>query len=143
MKAPTLKVVGAVCGGRLDAPASLRLRDALKRFDGQKIVIALSEWTKPRSVAQNAYWFAVLHEHAVPVFRSYGDAWTNWDIHEHVMEALGYQKVLKGKGGKLTVARLHSSDFSTRQWETFMEEARAHLAQEHGIALPLPGEEIS
>ena len=136
----TYEFDGEVSGGRLDPAVAVLIGNALRRLDGRRVLLTLREWTKPRSLAQNAYWFAVLEKHAVPAFRDYGDNWTAWKVHEHVMEELGYQEVLTGKNGKLTVARKHSSEFTSKEWEEFMERARAHLAAEHGISLPLPKE---
>ena len=139
MKAPSLKVVGAVCGGRLDAPASQRLRDAIARFDGRKLVIALQEWKKPRSIQQNAYWFAVLNEHVVPLFRATGSDWDDYKIHCHVMRKLGYEQTLICPDGSMERVRDESSNFTADQWEEYMHRARSLLAG-YGIMVPEPNE---
>ena len=138
----TYEFEGKVSGGRLDPSAARLVADVVRRLDGKKVLLTLREWTKPRSSQQNRYWFGILGKYAVPEFRKTGSPWSEWTVHEHVMKALGYEEVLIDPQGKLYVSRMHSSEFTTEQWEVFMEEARAWFATEHGISLPLPNEEM-
>ena len=137
----TFEFDGQVSGGRLDPSVAALVGNALRRFDGKKVLLTLREWRKPRSNQQNAYWFGVLGRYAVPEFRKTGSPWSEWTLHEYVMGELGYEEVLTDPAGKLYVSRLHSSDFDTEQWEVFMEEGRAFLATEHQIYLPHANEE--
>lgn len=139
---PAFEFSGHVTGGRLDPAVALLVGNAVRRFDGNKVLLTLREWTRKRSIAQNAYWFGVLEKYAVPAFRETGHPWSQFTIHEYVMNELGYQEVLVAPDGKLFVSRMHSSDFDTRKWEVFMEEGRAFLAVRHGVHLPLPHEEL-
>ena len=129
--------------GKVSSPV---IRDdiakAIQSLDGKLVDITIEPHKKKRSLNQNAYWFGILDKYAVPVFREYGDNWSSFSIHEYVMNELGYQEVLSDKKGRLFVTRKHSSKFTTKDWEEFMERARAYLASEHGVFIPLPGEDL-
>lgn len=135
-----LSIVSPVIKGKLPAEQSNQIKDFLAEMEGKLIAITIKEYKKPRSLNQNDYWFKMLTDYALPVFRDYGDNWTPFKIHEYVMNELGYQDVLFGKGGKLVVSRKESKKFNTAQWEEFMERARALLATDHGVFIPLPNE---
>ena len=133
-----------ISGGKISSSQVRRdIIKALKSFDGKRVDIEITDGSKKRSLSQNAYWFAALEKHAVPVFREYGDNWSTFSIHEFIMNELGYQEALTDNKGRVFVSRKHSSRFTTKQWEEYMERARAYLAMEHGIAIPLPNEIIA
>lgn len=133
-----LEFIAEIKGGGIVPP--LYVRSFLRHCEGKQARIILGWELKKRSLDQNAYWFGVLDKHVVPVFRDYGDSWTAFKVHEYIMEELGYKEVLLDPQGKPFASRIHSSGFSTKQWEEFMERARALLATDHGIYVPLPNE---
>lgn len=136
--------IAPVTGGVIAPDVRQDIAQAIKTIpNGKKVRITIAAYTKKRSKNQNDYWFAALDKYVVPKFREYGDNWSSWSVHEYVMNELGYQEVLTDPKGRLYVTRKHSKAFNTVQWEEFMERARAYLAQEHGILVKLPNEEMN
>jgi hypothetical protein len=131
---------GIISNGRLPRPVSQEIAGILRKLEGKKAAITIAQARKRRSLNQNAYWFGMLNKYAVPVFRDYGDNWDEFSVHEYVMGELGYVETLVKPGGALFKVRKSSRNFSTKEWEEFMERARAFLLVEHGISLPFPNE---
>ena len=132
---------GTVTKGKFTGGAAVR--DLLQGLpDYMEIEVIVREYKKTRSTSQNSYWFAMLDKYVVPVFREGGDNWSSFSVHEYIMNELGYQEVLCDPKGKLFVCRKHSKEFNTVVWEDFMGRGREFLIRVHGIALPLPNEEI-
>ena len=137
---PAREFTGTVLGGRLPPEVQRGITATLDRLEGKRVVLTVALAKKKRSTNQNAYWFGMLGKYVVPAFREHGDNWSEWTVHEYIMNELGYQEVLVDPKGKLFVSRKHSSEFSTIAWEEFMERGREFLARVHGIRLPLPNE---
>ncbi len=113
------------------------IKRVLRDLDYETVHILVEKAKKPRSLSQNAKWFSMLQNYVLPQFREYGDNWSQFSIHEYLMRELGYEKVLTGPKGEMFVSRMHSSEFSTKEFGEFMERAAAYLAAEHGVNLPL------
>lgn len=133
---------GVVHQGHLPLVIRKYIAESIKTFEGKMVNITIEGAKKKRSLNQNAYWFGMLEKYAVPVFRGYGDSWSSFSIHEYVMNELGYHEVHTDKKGRLFATRKHSSDMKTAEFEEFLERARAYLATEHGVGIPLPNEPI-
>lgn len=131
---------GVISKGHLPLLVRHDISNTLKKFEGKRINISIAESQRKRTLRQNRYWFGILRKHVVPVFRDYGDNWDEFSVHEYVMKQLGYQEILTDHKGNDFVSRTSSSKFTTKQWEDYMQRARAYLATEHGIGLPLPNE---
>lgn len=117
------------------------VRDRFKELDGQPITIELNPCGRTRSQKQNDYWFAVLDKYVVPQFREAGSNWSGYKIHKWLMLRLGYEEALTLPTGEVISVRLESHEFDTKQWEEFMERARAELATEFNIYVPIPRED--
>lgn len=119
-----------------------QIRVLLRDLEGKRVKVTIKEMKNKRSLAQNRYWFAMLEKYVQPVYREYGHNWSSYDIHQSLMHELGYEKVAFTPSGKPFLLRQNSSDLTAQEWEVFMEQARAHLAEHVGIVLPLPNEEL-
>lgn len=118
----------------------LRVQNRFKELDGQVITLEINPCKKTRSQQQNDYWFAVLDKYVVPQFREAGSNWSGYKIHKWIMLRLGYEEALTLPTGEVVSVRLESHEFDTKQWEEFMERARAELATEFNIFINLPNE---
>ena len=137
-----MKFTATIHDGKISSLSTRKaIAKAIMGLDGELVDITIEKHKTKRSLNQNAYWFAMLDKYAVPVFRGYGDNWSSFSIHEYVMNDLGYQEVLADKKGRLFVTRKRSSDMKTGEFEEFLERARAYLATEHQIMIPLPRED--
>lgn len=128
--------------GKIPLGMKVTLSNIFPSYAGKKIKLSISESKEKRSLDQNAYWFGILDKHVVQPFRAAGSNWSNYKIHCHIMHELGYEDALVDPNGRVVASRLHSSEFNTAQWEEFMERARAYIASEYNIYLPLPNEDI-
>lgn len=139
-----VEIISRVEGGKIAKYSEYA--QAMRANEGQLVKITIERFNKKRSVPQNAAWFARLTKYALPYFKEYGDNWSVFAVHEYIMNALGYQDVrfVKTTNGmmKPCVQRKESKKFTTIEWEEFMDKALAFLMSEHGIAMPLPNEEL-
>lgn len=129
--------------GKLPQAIKNTLARVIPEMANKKVTLTLIEAKDKRSLQQNSYWFAMLDKYVVPVFREAGSNWSDFDIHEEIMKELGYEKAMVKPNGEIVAKRLHSSEFDVKAWEEFMERARAHLATEYDIFLPLPNEDLT
>lgn len=117
-----------------------KLVDALASFAGNDVELSIQKQSKKRSSKQNAYWFSVLRNYVLPIWKDYDPDWELENVHEYMMLRLGYCKTVVAANGDNMTVRLSSSEFDTLPWEEFMQKARAYLAEEHQIMIPLPNE---
>jgi hypothetical protein len=117
------------------------INGALVGTEGKWICLTVGMAKKPRSNRQNRYWFGVINKYIYPQVKSLGYNWSAYDIHQIIMQELGYEKIAVTPSGKITVVLDRSSKFCTKEWEDFMEAARALLSQKWGVLIPLPNED--
>lgn len=127
--------------GKLPEVIKMALVGDLPKLASKKVKFSYGESKDKRSLNQNAYWFKMLDKYVVPAFREAGSNWSNYKLHCCLMQDLGYEEALVAPNGKIVASRLHSRDFTTTAWEEYMERARAHLATEYRIFVPLPNEQ--
>ncbi len=126
--------------GTLTPDSRRTCANRIAMFPDKHIHIDIKEAKRTRSLDQNAYWFGMLNKYVVPKFREAGSNWSDWKLHCCLMHVLGYEEALVAPDGRIIASRMHSSEFDTKTWEEFMERARAYLATEYDIAVPLPHE---
>ncbi len=136
----SLTIQSQVTEGKLSDMARQAIQTTLKGLEGKIVRIIIS--SPKRSNNQNSYWFLMLDKHVLPQFRENGGNWSTFKLHEMLMHELGYEDTYVKPDGSIYASRQESKKFSTTEWEEFMERARAHLATEYGIYVPLPNEQI-
>lgn len=136
-----LTIQSSVYQGKLSDYARQAIIQTLRSMEGREVEIVIKK--KTRSLKQNAYWFGILTKYVLPQFRDAGSNWSVFELHEMIMNELGYVDAKVAPNGKIYASRQHSSDFDTQIWEEFMERARALLAIDYGIYVPLPNEETN
>ena len=130
-----LVFVTSIVDGKTTCGAAINA--ALKCFEGRWVTITIKARKRKRTTAQNALWFVLLQNHVVPVFRNTGANWSVWDVHERVVEELGYVAALPTPKGCVHRKRMHTSDFETPEFSEMIDRAIPHLLIEYGIDLPL------
>ena len=128
--------------GKLPDGIRQTLQQTIPKLAGKHVWLSLQEAKKTRSEAQNDYWFGILDKYVIPRFREAGSNWSSYKLHCALMLKLGYEDAMVDPNGEVISIRKESHKFTTREWEEFMERARAYIATEYRIYLPLPNEKM-
>jgi hypothetical protein len=130
-------------GGKIPALVWQRLGDAVARMDGTRLVLTLKEQKRRRSLNQNAYLWGVVYPPIVAMFRDAGNSVDADDVHSYLKEHVGKLKqVFVTADGEVLTGSGSTAKLSTMEMEGYLERVRAWAA-EHGVAVPLPNEEVS
>lgn len=134
---------GVVSGGHMPPPVRSQISEAIRRMEGKRLVVKISEPKKQRSSPQNRYYFGVIVPHVQQMFVDAGNNVGREETHEYLKQHIGkLTMVIETPDGlKRTVTR-SSTELSTKDAEEYFEKIRAWAA-EFGCQIPLPNEEIA
>lgn len=133
--------VSTVCNGHLEAPVRAKLADVMRRYEGKKLRITVSEAKKRRSNAQNAYYFGVVVPAIRGLFAEAGTALSSDETHEFIKRhiwKLTKQACLPD--GEVIEVTDSSTKLATQEWEERMHMTRAWAAQ-YDVDIPEPHQE--
>jgi Arc/MetJ-type ribon-helix-helix transcriptional regulator len=133
-----------VCDGRIPKEISDAVRDALRRLNGQRVIISVRKHVKRRSDRQNAYMWGVVIPYIHRMFVEAGNDATPEDVHDFLKQYVGgniFVRILIEPGGGRRAVVRSSTTLTTEEWESYMEAIRAWAA-ERGCQIPLPNENL-
>lgn len=128
--------------GKIPASVLQRLAEAVAALEGKRLILALKEQKRKRSLNQNAYYWSVVVPAVTQMFREHGNYVDDEEVHEFLKMRVGKLaqvyvtpdgEVLKGPGS--------TAKLSTMEFEVYLEQVRAWAAG-LGVAIPLPNETI-
>lgn len=135
----TIRLGATADKGRLRWQEPARALSALARLDGQVLDVTIQRRTAPRSLSQNAYWWAV----PVPLLAEH----LGYDQHEH--QALHYALLALCFGEvfderlKRNMPRVRSSrGLTTEQFGVLIDWTIRWAATEWGVVIPEPQEAV-
>lgn len=107
--------------------------DACDKMEGKKGYIIITPYRKMKTNDQNKYYRGV-------VVQILGDYWgsTNQEAHEAI--SAEHLKYSKHYGMPQLIKSTKLTEWSTVEWEEYMEHLRKWAAQEFGVSIPLPNE---
>lgn len=134
--------IAPVLNGKIPAAVSQEIAEIIRAFEGKALAIKVSVAGKKRSLSQNAfYWGAVLpavHE----MFTAAGNDVSEPEVHEYLKEHVGKMvKGITGPDGRRSFVVRSSTELTTTEWETFMDQIRAWAAP-LGAEIPFPNEAL-
>ncbi len=129
-----------VINGKLTADVIKSLSTAISNLDGEIIKITIEKGKKKRSTNQNSYYWGVVVQEALSMFREFGNDVDAEEVHSYLKEHVGKLKkvVVDPQGNKETVLQ-STTRLSTKEFEDYLERIRAWAAG-FGIIIPLPKE---
>ena len=136
-----LEFSGRIENGRLPRTVAEHIAAALRNFEGKYVTVSIREAKRIRSLNQNSFY----HGPFIDAFRqcllSCGQRVSPEDIHAGLREAYAknsYTVVLPN--GQIFKVPPSTTRLSTSDFEAYLEEIRAHFANEYGWQLPFPNE---
>jgi hypothetical protein len=129
--------------GKIPTAVMHRLLDAVAKMDGKRLILALREQKRRRSLNQNAYYWGVVLPPILQMFREAGNGVDAEDVHTYLKEHVGKLKqVFVTKDGEVLTGAGSTAKLSTQEMEVYLDRVRAWAA-EYGVAIPLPNEQLS
>jgi len=141
MTMQTLEFSGLITAGKLPPSVSQQITSCLSGFEGKRVIVAIREQKKRRSLNQNAYLWSVVYGRIVDVFREYGNNVDAEDVHAYCKDNIGKLKqVFVTPNGEVLTGPGSTAKLSTIEFEVYAEKVRAWAAETLGIGIPLPNE---
>lgn len=126
---PAAVFSGRITNGKIIIDRAVDFAKLRSRLEGFEVDVVLRRHRKPRSLSQNAYYWAVV----VPLLAEragYDD--------EEMHEALKW-RFLQSRGGDLPSVR-STADLDTVEFTTYIEQVRKLAADFYDLYVPDPGE---
>ncbi len=131
---------GFVRDGKLPPEMGNAIRGLLRLLEGERIVVAIRKWEKPRSIRQNRFYWDVVIGIVIGMFRDMGEAIDKDQAHEFLQrEVLKRTRTFRGLEGNEVTVTLSSTKKTVADWEADNEIIRAWAAS-WGYHIPRPGE---
>lgn len=124
-------------------PDAIRMAIAgyIRMFNGKRVQIIVNEHKGIRTKNQNSYYWKVLNDLVVPVYRETGHDWDADDVHEVIVAELGYTDVYFTPQGKPYTKRQSTRKFDSAKFSDFYTRFVTYCAQNLGIYIPDPVKE--
>jgi len=118
--------------------------DAFCKLEGKKAKITIEHYRRPRTNAQNAYYWCVPLEYYQRYFQQQDVFMTKDEIHEWIKEYVWHDYVdITLINGMEFRKVLSSTDLDTMEWEHRMTLTRNYAATNfNGMQIPEPNEKI-
>ena len=129
MKAPTPIFHGKITDGRFVLDRRKEFAALKSKLEGAEIDLRLSKHRKPRSLSQNAYYWAVV----IPLLAEH----CGYEA-EEIHDALKWQFLQAHEGGPLPTV-MSTAGLDTAAFTEYIEQCR-RLAASMGVVIPNPGE---
>jgi len=113
---------------------------ALKNFEGDIVKITLEKSKKNRSLNQNAYYWGVVIQYILDMFREAGNDVNEEEVHLYLKQHIGkLTKVIVEPNGSKKLVLQSTAKLNTKDFEDYLERIRAWAAG-LGVVIPLPKE---
>lgn len=133
---------GRIEGGRMPLYMREQIKKVVEAFEGKALRVTLQEAKKIRSLNQNAFYMGVVVPHVVGMFLAEGDTISHEEAHKFLKTEIGkLGRFVTAPDGKEYWIEGTTTDYSTREWEDYIEKIRAWAAQ-FGYEIPFPNEEL-
>jgi len=135
-----VELLAKVINGKLATEVIRSLSTAISNLDGEIIKIVIEKAKKKRSVNQNSYYWGVIIQEVLLMFREAGNDVDAEEVHSYLKEHVGKltKVVVDPEGNKESVLQ-STTRLSTKEFEDYLERIRAWAAG-FGIVIPLPKE---
>lgn len=133
----------SVINGRLPEKDARQIGEAIRQFNGKRILLSIRQQEKLRSLNQNSFYQGPFIEALRVYLLDCGHRVSPEDIHGGLRDAHAKNSfVIELPGGMPFRIPPSTTRLSTTGFEEYLEEIRARFAEDFGWQLPLPNEGI-
>jgi hypothetical protein len=137
-----LEFSGVVTNGKLPKDISERIGSVISGMEGKRLVVAIREQKKRRSLQANAYLWAAVYPPIVAMFRDAGNMVDDEDVHAYLKEHVGkLSQILVLPDGEVVKIPGSTSKLTTTEFQDYIAKVSAWAA-EFGVGVPLPHEQF-
>lgn len=126
-----------VIDGKLKLANPEQFKAAIASLKGE-VIVKVAKKERIRSLNQNSYYWGVI----IKYLCDYTGETDPERIHDALKMKFWARPVGDGKLGRALLAPGSTTDMTTRDFEEYVEKCRNFAAQELGIVIPLPNEDI-
>ena len=138
-----IEIESKVLNGKLETNREL-LSDVIKSLEGKDIIITIEKKRKKRSNPQNAYyWGIVLPMMQTGFYNNLGEHVGIQEAHEFLKGRFLFREVVNQELGEVIKLSKSTTELSTIEWETYMDQIRAFSTEFLGINIPLPNDTLT
>ena len=138
-----VEIDSKVVNGKLEKNRDL-ISEVIQSFEGKDIVITIEKKKKRRSNPQNAYyWSVVLPMMQTGFYNNLGEHVGIQEAHEFLKGRFLFREVVNQELGEVIKLSKSTTELSTIEWETYMDQIRSFSTEFLGINIPLPNETLS
>ena len=138
-----IEIESKILNGKLEKNREL-LSDVIKSLEGKDIVITIEKKKRKRSNPQNAYyWSVVLPMMQTGFYNNLGEHVGIQEAHEFLKGRFLFREVVNQELGEVIKLSKSTTELSTIEWETYMDQIRAFATEFLNITIPLPNDTLT
>ena len=139
-----VEIESKVLNGKLEKNRDL-ISEVIQSLEGKDIVITIEKKKrKKRSNPQNSfYWSVVLPMMQTGFYNNLGEHVGIQEAHEFLKGRFLFREVVNQELGEVIKLSKSTTELSTIEWETYMDQIRAFSTEFLGIQIPLPNDTLT
>ena len=138
-----VEIESKVLNGKLEKNRDL-ISDVIQSLEGKDIIITIEKKKKKRSNPQNAYyWSVVLPMMQTGFYNNLGEHVGIQEAHEFLKGRFLFREVVNQELGEVIKLSKSTTELSTIEWETYMDQIRAFATEFLNITIPLPNNTLT
>jgi hypothetical protein len=138
-----IEIDSKVVNGKLEKNRDL-ISDVIQSLEGKDIVIIIEKKKKKRSNPQNNfYWGIVLPMMQTGFYNNLGEHVGIQEAHEFLKSRFLFREVVNQELGEVIKLSKSTTELSTIEWETYMDQIRAFASEFLSIQIPLPNDTLT
>ena len=120
------------------------ISDVIKSFEGANIIITIEKRKKKRSNNQNAFYFGIVIPIMMDAFKdAWGEYYSAIEVHEALKSKYCYKEQINESTGEIIQIPSSTTNFSTIEWEEYIDKIRAFALEWFNVTIPMPNEQIN
>jgi hypothetical protein len=120
------------------------ISDVIKTFEGANIIITIEKRKKKRSNNQNAFYYGVVIPIMMDAFKNmWGEYYSATEVHEALKAKYCFKEQINESTGEILQIPSSTTNFSTIEWELYIEKIRAFAFEWFNVTIPMPNEQIT
>jgi hypothetical protein len=138
-----VQIDSKVVNGKLEKNRDL-ISEVINSLEGKDIIITIEKKRRKRSNPQNAYyWGIVLPMMQTGFYNNLGEHVGIQEAHEFLKGRFLFREVVNQELGEVIKLSKSTTELSTIEWETYMDQIRAFATEFLNITIPLPNNTLT
>lgn len=140
-----INVEGVVLKGHLPPTEGRKIVDAIRRNEGKRVRVSVSEAVELASDKQRKYYFSVIVSAYQSYFAKQGKYFTKDQMHDSMMRSIGgfSNPYVNPFSGEPDPGRISYNSLTKKQTEGYHTLCRQYGAENYGLDIPEPNEEAA